>query len=179
MTTAFVAKSATRYGCRPSNSNQTLWCSALSFVAQPSRIPAYVIIGRVTETANFRQRLRFNKPPMKNHVSSLFLAMALIFVNSACQPAKSDMNNLSSFNGQPVSHFMKQYALSLEDASLSDEPPGKLRKITFQINKAFPGKNVSVFLIYSQKLFSRERQWTPTVVTNAIIESIQLTAKDE
>ena len=115
-----------------------------------------------------------------SRLSILFLSVALF---SSCK--QSSLNIISENSskicmhgyfptGQSVKETLAGLGLDLRDAQFIDEPPGKMKKLRFNIEKTIPGyQKIEISLKYEKSLFSSQRKWKNSDVKEAIVTKIK------
>jgi hypothetical protein len=87
------------------------------------------------------------------------------------------LNAPAGLLGKPVAEVLDALALALARASRHDEPPGKLRALSFVFPDGEPDalRAIGLYLKYdSSSLFSEYRDWSEAAVLRAEVIGIRL-----
>ena len=81
---------------------------------------------------------------------------------------------IEELTGRSVGDALVYFKVSFDSITFNDEPPGKLKCVSF--SAAIEGKmqKISLWLEYDTTLFSEQRKWNPDIVKKAKIRSVEI-----
>jgi hypothetical protein len=80
-----------------------------------------------------------------------------------------------SLVGQPAALALNRFKVGFDDLDMEDEPPGKLRAISFKVKKGDHTERLHLWLDYNLNLFSMNRDWDFKAIRKAKV--IKITAE--
>lgn len=108
-----------------------------------------------------------------------YIAIIILFVLStiSCQGTdamKQEEIIKEELIGKSVGDAIAYFNVSFDSVTFNDEPPGKLKCVSFSAPIEGKKQKVSLWLEYDATLFSAQRKWNPDIVKKANIRSIEI-----
>jgi hypothetical protein len=96
------------------------------------------------------------------------LLVVLLGTMGFARPARPRDAN-AKLVGQSVGVALEHHGVRFDDLSMEDDPPGKLKSVSFEKKVAGKTVRITLQLRYTVQLFSEDRKWGPNAVRPALV----------